>query len=65
MQTVAARSLIAKPGARSGVSLEDAADVLFALLSPELYLVMVRDRGWAPDRWEEWAYRTLRAQLCR
>jgi AcrR family transcriptional regulator len=64
VQATAARSLIAKPGARPGVPAEEATDVLFALLSPELYLVMVRDRGWAPDRWAEWAYRTLRTQLC-
>jgi hypothetical protein len=38
--------------------------VLFGLLSPELYLLLVRDRGWAPDRWERWVYDTLHAQLC-
>jgi AcrR family transcriptional regulator len=64
VQTTAARSLLAKPGSRPAVPLQEAADVLFSLLSPELYLVMVRDRGWAPDRWADWAYRTLRSQLC-
>ena len=64
VQTTAARSLMAKPGARPDVSAEHAADVLFGLLSPEVYLLFVRDRGWTPERWEQWAYDTLRAQLC-
>ncbi|MEU2662782.1 TetR/AcrR family transcriptional regulator [Micromonospora sp. NPDC007220] len=64
VQTAAARSLLAKPGARARLSVEDAADVLFGLLSPELYLLFVRDRGWTPERWQQWAHDTLRAQLC-
>jgi AcrR family transcriptional regulator len=63
VQTTAARSLVAKPGARAGLSVEEAADVLFGVLSPELYLLFVRDRGWAPERWEQWAYDTLKAQM--
>jgi len=64
VQTAAARSLLAKPGARAQLSVEDAADVLFGLLSPELYLLFVRDRGWTPEHWQQWAHDTLRAQLC-
>ena len=64
VHTAAARSLVTKRGARQGVSTEQAADVLFALLSPELYLLFTRDRGWTPERWEQWVYETLRAQLC-
>ncbi|MGW2126085.1 hypothetical protein [Streptomyces sp. NPDC001758] len=37
---------------------------LYGLLSPELYLIFVRDRGWSPDAWEEWARGALIAQLC-
>jgi AcrR family transcriptional regulator len=59
----AARALVAKPDARVGLSAEQAADVLFALLSPELYLLLVRDRSWSSERWEEWAQELLRAQL--
>ncbi|MEU6077365.1 TetR/AcrR family transcriptional regulator [Micromonospora sp. NPDC047074] len=64
VQTAAARSLLAKPGARAQLSVDHAADILFGLLSPELYLLFVRDRGWTPERWQQWAYDTLRAQLC-
>ena len=64
VQTAAARSLVAKPGAKAQLSVEHVADVLFGLLSPELYLVLIRERSWTPQRWEQWAYDTLHAQLC-
>lgn len=64
VQHAAAQALAGKPDARPDVSVAMAADLLFGLLSPQLYLAFVRDRGWAPDRWEDWAYTTLRDQLC-
>ncbi|TDD81159.1 TetR/AcrR family transcriptional regulator [Actinomadura darangshiensis] len=64
VQHAAAQTLAGKPGARSDVSVAMAADLLFGLLSPQLYLLFVQDRGWSPDEWEEWAYATLTAQLC-
>jgi hypothetical protein len=39
VQAVAARSLVTKPGARPDLSAEHAADLLFGLLSPHLYLL--------------------------
>ncbi len=41
--SAAAKALVAKPGAREGLSAQHAADVLFGLISPELYLLLVRD----------------------
>lgn len=64
VQAAAARSLVSKPGVRHGVSAARAADLLYGLLSPELYLVFVRDRGWTPAAWERWTLELLRAQLC-
>ncbi|KAB8193989.1 TetR family transcriptional regulator [Nonomuraea phyllanthi] len=64
VQHAAAEVLVAKPDAYPGLSAGTAADLLFGLLSPELYLLFVQDRGWSPDRWEEWACATLTAQLC-
>jgi AcrR family transcriptional regulator len=64
VQAAAAKALMAKPGARAGVPDEHAADLLYGVLSPELYLVYVRDRGWTPRQWEQWVYDTLRSQLC-
>jgi hypothetical protein len=60
----AAEALVAKPGARAGITAETVADILFALLSTGLYLLFVRERGWPSERWEQWTYDTLRAQLC-
>ncbi|MEU4539948.1 helix-turn-helix domain-containing protein [Streptosporangium sp. NPDC023825] len=60
----AAEALVAKPGARERLPAEEAADLLFGLLSPELYLLFTRERGWSRERWEQWADQTLRAQLC-
>ncbi|WP_327589372.1 TetR/AcrR family transcriptional regulator [Nonomuraea sp. NBC_00507] len=63
VQRAAADALMAKPGARAGVSAEFAADVLYTLLSPEVYLQFVEERGWRPEQWEEWIHGTLAAQL--
>ncbi|MDR0343578.1 MAG: TetR/AcrR family transcriptional regulator [Nocardiopsaceae bacterium] len=60
----AASALVGKPGARPGVPAEHAADLLYGLLSPELYRLYVRDRGWTADSWEHWTYQTLCSQLC-
>lgn len=64
VQHAAAEALTSKPDARPGVNTARAADLLYGLLSPELYLIFVRDRGWSPGAWEEWARTTLTAQLC-
>ncbi|WP_063061747.1 TetR/AcrR family transcriptional regulator [Nocardia sienata] len=64
VQYAAAEALVGKPDARPGLSVDTAADLLFGLLSPQLYLVFVRDREWSPDRWEEWARDALISQLC-
>lgn len=65
VQSAAAASLMAKPGARPDVPGERAADVLYGLLSPELYLLFVRERGWSPGQWEQWVLGLLRAELCQ
>lgn len=64
VQRRAAQALTGKPDARPGVSVEEAADLLYGLLSPELYLVFVHERGWPREHWERWVGETLRAQLC-
>jgi AcrR family transcriptional regulator len=64
VQTAAAKSLLTKPGANPGITVDQAADVLFGLLSPEVYLLFVGERGWTPKRWQAWTYETLHAQLC-
>ncbi|MEU6009746.1 TetR family transcriptional regulator [Streptomyces sp. NPDC047453] len=61
--STAAKSLTKKPGARPSVPVEMAADIIYAVLSPELFLVLTRDRAWPPAKWEQWAYDTLSSQL--
>jgi AcrR family transcriptional regulator len=39
------------------------ADTLYAIASPELYLLITRDRGWSDDRYEKWLAATLTALL--
>lgn len=37
---------------RDGISQEEASDLTWALSGPESYTLLVRRRGWSPDRWE-------------
>jgi AcrR family transcriptional regulator len=39
---------------RPGLGADEAADVIWSLNSPEFYLLLVAERGWAPDRFETW-----------
>jgi len=39
---------------RQGLTAETAADILFAVGSPETYRLLVIDRGWSADRFERW-----------
>jgi hypothetical protein len=41
----------------------DAGDIIHALLSPELYGLLVVERGWSPERYETWLTQTLVDQL--
>ena len=41
----------------------DAADIIHALMSPEVYRLLVIDRGWPPERYEQWLARILADQL--
>lgn len=63
VMSTAVKALLKMPGASPTMSAGEAADIIYALLSPELFLVLTRDRAWPPDRWERWAYDTLCSQL--
>ena len=39
---------------REDMSREEAADVIWATNSPELYLLLVHERGWEPDHYADW-----------
>ncbi|MFL1377426.1 TetR/AcrR family transcriptional regulator [Nocardiopsis protaetiae] len=59
-----AAALVAKPGAAPGADAGQAADELYALLAPEPYLALTRERGWPHERWRTWAGGILTARLC-
>ena len=58
-----ARSLARAGALRPGLRERDAADIIHALMSPELYRLLVRDRGWPPGRYEQWLTGLLIDQL--
>jgi AcrR family transcriptional regulator len=58
-----ARSLARARALRPGLRERDAADLIHALMSPELYRLLVLDRGWQPQRYEQWLARVLADQL--
>ena len=39
---------------RPGLSVDQAADIVWATHSPEFYLLLVEERGWTPEDWQLW-----------
>ena len=62
-QLLVVRALARSGALRPGMRERDAADIIHALLSPELYRLLVIDRGWKPERYQPWLARTLADQL--
>jgi AcrR family transcriptional regulator len=58
-----ARSLARSGALRTGLRERDAADVIHALASPEVYGLLVFDRGWSGERYEVWLCAILIEQL--
>ena len=48
------RELQAAGGLRAGLSVEEAADVIWATNSAELYELLTVERAWSPDHYERW-----------
>jgi AcrR family transcriptional regulator len=58
-----ARSLSRAHALKPGLRERDAADLIHALMSPEVYCLLVGDRGWTPERYQQWLATTLNQQL--
>jgi AcrR family transcriptional regulator len=58
-----ARALSRARALKPGLRVRDAADVIHALMSPEVYSLLVGDRGWTPERYRQWLETTLAQQL--
>jgi AcrR family transcriptional regulator len=57
-------STLSRAGApRPKLREREAADIIHALMSPEVYRLLVSDRGWHPDRYQRWLAETLVSQL--
>ena len=57
------RIVVGATGLREGMDLETAADILYAIGSPETYRLLVVDRGWSDSRFERWYGETLERLL--
>jgi hypothetical protein len=57
------RIMVGATGLRAGLDVETAADILYALGSPETYRLLVVDRGWSAARFELWYSETLERLL--
>jgi AcrR family transcriptional regulator len=60
-----AEQLAGKNALRPGLSVEEAADIIFTLVSPEVYELTTLVRGWPPTRWERWITDTLAQTILR
>jgi AcrR family transcriptional regulator len=62
-QSRIARSLARSGALKPGLKERDAADIIHALASPEVYGLLVFDRGWSGERYEDWVRTILAEQL--
>jgi AcrR family transcriptional regulator len=58
-------SLHAKKALRRGLSVARASDILWTLNHPDVWLLLVEERGWTPKEYERWFLDAARSQLLR
>lgn len=58
-----AEELVAKTGFAAGLPTERATDILYAVVSDELYRVLVVERHWSAEDWKTWAYESAALRL--
>jgi AcrR family transcriptional regulator len=57
------RGLAGSGALRPDLRPREAEDIVHALMSPEIYRLLVVDRKWTPDRYADWLAKTLADQL--
>jgi hypothetical protein len=62
-QRAIVRSLLDKDALAPGLDVDSATDILWALNHPSLYWLLTHDRGWSPQRYEQWLAELFIAQL--
>jgi AcrR family transcriptional regulator len=64
-QRVIVESLDSRQALRPGLDVARATDILWTLNHPDVWLLLVGERGWPPEQWERWFADTTCAQLLR
>ncbi len=62
-QRVIAESLAAKDALAPGLDVERATDVLWTILHPDVWRLLVVERGWTPEQYELWCAELACSQL--
>jgi AcrR family transcriptional regulator len=63
VQRAIVESLDRKNALKDGLGAERAADILWTLNHPDVWQLLVRERGWSAEEWERWFEASARAQL--
>jgi hypothetical protein len=63
MQRAIVSSIARKRALKPGLGVERAADVLWTLNHPDVWRLLVLERGWTPARWERWFAEAAQAEL--
>lgn len=63
LQRTIVESIAAKKALRRRLDVGRAADILWTLNHPDLWRLLVRERGWTPEEWETWFGDTAIEQL--
>jgi AcrR family transcriptional regulator len=64
-QRVIVKALGSKKALGRGLDVTRAADILWTLNHPDTWQLLVRERGWTPEQWEQWFGDTAVSQLLR
>jgi AcrR family transcriptional regulator len=62
-QRVIVEALAKRKALRRGLDVTRATDILWMLNHPDVWHLLVDERGWTPEAWEQWFATTSRAQL--
>lgn len=64
-QRAIVETLRARKALRRGLDVARATDILWTLNHPDVWHLLVDERGWTPKQWERWFVDTTRAQLLK
>lgn len=64
VQTQLMKALFEKVPLPSGLTMERAIDISYSLLGPEIYHLLVSERGWTSQQWADWVLSGLCHHLC-